>query len=94
MSELRPYEECPSYISCSCNKCPLDPDIDERVWDREDDKCVAQKPTRKRIGEKYKEILPPLYEVENLTCLAPGLSPGVAILIFYISPKFISCSIK
>jgi hypothetical protein len=53
-----PYEECPSFIGCDAPKCPLDPDIEIRVKASGDSRCKAQKPTRKRIGEKYASILP------------------------------------
>ena len=56
---MMPYEECPSFNTCSAPKCPLDPDIDSRVRRLEgEEKCKAQKPTRIKIGEKYPNLLP------------------------------------
>ena len=55
---IMPYEECPSFNECSCNKCPLDPDLSERVVLKGEDKCKAQKPTRERIGKKHPNSLP------------------------------------
>ena len=55
---MEPYEECPSFIRCNCNVCPLDPDQDEKNKIPEDEKCRAEKPTRMRIGEKYAHLLP------------------------------------
>lgn len=53
-----PYHECPSFINCSAPKCPLDPEIDERSnrWP-EEQKCMANKPTRMKIGEKFSDVL-------------------------------------
>ena len=53
-----PYYECPSFISCSCNKCPLDPNADDKIALPGEEKCKAHKPTRRRIGEKYQSVLP------------------------------------
>ena len=53
-----PYHECPSFVRCSCNKCPLDPDIDIRVKLPDEEKCRASKPTKIKIGSKYPELLP------------------------------------
>ena len=53
-----PYEDCPSFEKCSCQKCPLDPDIDKRAVLEGEDKCRAHKPTRLRIGAKYPGLLP------------------------------------
>ena len=53
-----PYHECPSFDACSCNKCPLDPDIYTRISEPNDEKCKAHKPTRHKIGLKYPELLP------------------------------------
>ena|SRR3990167_1555282 len=55
---INPYEECPSFERCSCNVCPLDPFISDKFALPGDGKCIAHKPTRLRIGLKYKELLP------------------------------------
>ena len=53
----QPYENCPSYDSCSCNRCPLDPDIDEKAVLPKEDKCTATKRTRLNISRKYPKLL-------------------------------------
>jgi len=53
----QPYEECPQFDTCSCNNCPLDPDIAERIVLTGEEKCETRKRTRARIGVKYAEIL-------------------------------------
>ena len=57
-----PYEECPSFEACSCNNCPLDPEAStvggkEHLRFKNEAKCKAYKPTRKRIGQKYSHLL-------------------------------------
>lgn len=60
MSELRPYEECPRYSTCSVNICPLDPDQDLRTTSKLDkeQECPMEKQVRVRIGTKYPDLLP------------------------------------
>ena len=53
-----PYHECPSFINCSCNICPLDPLVGQRTSLPGEEKCKAYKPTRFKIGSKYPELLP------------------------------------
>lgn len=53
-----PFRECPRYDSCSCNKCPLDPLIDQRRVLPDDEKCKAWKSTRMKIAAKYPKLLP------------------------------------
>ena len=53
-----PYSECPSFLKCSCNKCPLDPDMSDKIRYPDEEKCKANKPTRVKIGEKYPNLLP------------------------------------
>jgi hypothetical protein len=53
-----PMRECPSFDYCSAPRCPLDPDIDDRISLKGEDKCKAQKPTRMKIAEKYPNLLP------------------------------------
>jgi len=62
MLNRMPYRECPSFEACSCNNCPLDPEAStiggkERFGLKNEEKCKAHKPTRKRIGEKYSQLL-------------------------------------
>lgn len=57
-----PYHECPSFIRCACNNCPLDPEASivsgkEHFGLKGEEKCRAYKPTRKKIGLKYPEVL-------------------------------------
>ncbi len=58
MSKTFPMYECPSFNVCSAPLCPLDPDRDERVSSKGEDKCRANRPTRERIGEKHANLLP------------------------------------
>ncbi|HLY95191.1 MAG TPA: hypothetical protein VKP14_10115 [Gaiellaceae bacterium] len=53
-----PFRECPSFESCSCNVCPLDPRAAEREELPGEDPCGAQRATRERIAAKYPELLP------------------------------------
>lgn len=53
----QPYFDCPSFLKCSSNICPLDPNISLRIKDKSDDKCISHKPTRHKIGLKYNELL-------------------------------------
>lgn len=54
---MQPYEECPSFDRCSCNACPLDPDINKRISCSEDERCKANESTRVKIGSKYMNVL-------------------------------------
>jgi hypothetical protein len=56
--DIRPYRECSRFEVCSCNKCPLDPDIAMRVSVPDDEKCKATRTTRQNIALKYPELLP------------------------------------
>ncbi len=53
----QPYCECPSFLKCSAPRCPLDPEIADRIRYPEEEKCKANKPTRTKIGSKYPELL-------------------------------------
>lgn len=53
-----PYQECPRYKVCSCNKCLLDPNIEERIRLPGDEKCKVYSTTRHKIGQKHTEVLP------------------------------------
>ena len=57
---IKIYHECPSFERCSCNACPLDPlrEQEGRIRLFKEDKCVAHKPTRFKIGSKYPNLLP------------------------------------
>ena len=52
-----PYHECPSFLNCSVNVCPLDPNASDRNRITGEPKCRAEKPTRMRIGAKYPDLL-------------------------------------
>lgn len=54
----QPYQECPQFNGCNCNVCPLDPEMRNKEVMEGDGVCVAQKPTRLRIGARYPELLP------------------------------------
>jgi hypothetical protein len=56
--EPKPMELCPSFGRCSANMCPLDPDINNRIYVAGEDKCRATKPTRLKIAEKFPQLLP------------------------------------
>ncbi len=58
----QPFEECPRYDRCSVNRCPLDPEQDQRTIHPQDkeQKCPMEKPVRLRIGSKYPDLLPRL----------------------------------
>ena len=60
----QPFYECPQFDSCSCNKCPLDPEYKNMIALPGEERCKAQKPTRMKIGEKYQSVLP----LKGLTC--------------------------
>jgi hypothetical protein len=55
---IMPYSECPKFDVCSSNKCPLDPNLRDRIILPGEDKCTARKSTRVRIAAKYPELLP------------------------------------
>ena len=52
--------ECPRFPSCSVNHCPLDPEQDQHQAHTDDRqrKCTMEKNVRRRIGQKYPDILP------------------------------------
>ena len=53
MTHPTPYTLCPSYLRCSVNACPLDPDYHQHPNLEDDEtRCRAQKPTRLRIVEE------------------------------------------
>lgn len=54
----KPFEECPRFLHCSANVCPLDPDQDLRDFVEGEEKCGVGKTYRIRIAEKYPQALP------------------------------------
>ena len=58
--EPDPMRECPRFPTCSVNHCPLDPNQDQRQAhpDDRERKCPMEKNVRKRIGQKYPDLLP------------------------------------
>jgi len=56
-SEVLPFKECPSFDTCSSNRCPLDPDIELRQHIKGEEKCKARKKKRYEIGVKYPDLL-------------------------------------
>lgn len=54
-----PFQTCPNYQDCSCNSCPLDPQIEDRDHAPGDnDKCTAMRSTREKISAAFPGILP------------------------------------
>ena len=53
-------EECPRFQNCSVNHCPLDPEQDKHKSHPDDRqrKCPMEKNVRRRIGQKYPDLLP------------------------------------
>ena len=43
-------QACPSFERCAAPKCPLDELYDLRVKYPDDEKCVAERPTRLKLG--------------------------------------------
>ena len=58
--EPEPMRECPRYQACSVNHCPLDPEQDQHLAHPDDAqrKCPMEKNVRRRIGQKYPDLLP------------------------------------
>lgn len=54
-----PHYECPRFIRCSVNNCPLHPSFPELYIDPDDIqvKCKLEKEVRFKIGSKYPDIL-------------------------------------
>jgi hypothetical protein len=54
-----PYHECPRFMRCSVNNCPLHHSFPELYIDLDDFKikCTLEKEVRFRIGSKYPDIL-------------------------------------
>ena len=48
MNEMR---KCPKFYRCSAPICPLDPDVELRVYITGDAKCTLDKKTRKLLGK-------------------------------------------
>ncbi len=48
-----PFEECPSFNSCGCNRCPLDLNMLEMPALEGEEKCKASRATRLAIVERY-----------------------------------------
>lgn len=53
-----PFEECPRFNRCSCNVCPLDPDVELRFALPGEMECRAERPTREAIAARYPGQLP------------------------------------
>ena len=53
----QPFNHCPSFSRCSASLCPLDPEIRQRNRLTGEEKCRAKKSTRRKIGEKYSNLL-------------------------------------
>jgi len=52
------YEECPKFLRCAVNKCPLDPKYKERRPHPDDREtvCRLEKEVRVFIGSKYDNL--------------------------------------
>ena len=57
MPLIMPYRECPSFNNCSAPRCPLDPEIKDRIRLKGEEKCVAWKTTRLKIAQRYPNLL-------------------------------------
>ena len=56
---MQPFEECPQFESCSCNVCPLDPDVASKVALPAEEQCGARRSTRVAIAARHPlELLP------------------------------------
>lgn len=57
-----PFDECPRYLTCSVNRCPLDPgqSFKKGIPGDKERYCRMEKQVRFRIGSKYPELLPRL----------------------------------
>ena len=53
-----PFEECPSFQRCSAPLCPLDPQVELRVYRPGEPTCRAERPTREAIAARYPGVLP------------------------------------
>lgn len=59
MTEIKPFQDCPRFMSCNVNDCPLDPlypDTYIDSWDN-DKKCTLGKVYRLKIAAHYPGIL-------------------------------------
>jgi len=56
---INPYTECPRFLKCSVNNCPLHPTYPNLPIDPEDreQKCTIEKQVRFKIGSKYLNVL-------------------------------------
>jgi len=52
------FQECPRFLKCSVNKCPLSPDYNfqDSVRADQETKCTLAKSIRSRIGAKYPNL--------------------------------------
>lgn len=53
-----PPEECSRFMTCSVNRCPLDPYMELRNRVEGESRCTYAKTRRHRIGKKYPDLLP------------------------------------
>ena len=53
------YHECPRFMKCSVNNCPLHPSFPEIYTDPDDFqvKCKLEKEVRLKIGSNYPDLL-------------------------------------
>ncbi len=49
-------EKCPRFEICDAPLCPLDPDMQSRVWYAEEDVCKSQKYNKHRWIRKQRSI--------------------------------------
>lgn len=54
---MNKMESCPSFISCSAPLCPLDDDIDLRMWYDDEDVCISQIYGKHRWIKKQRSIV-------------------------------------
>jgi hypothetical protein len=53
-----PFEACRRFQKCSCNVCPLDPDVERMFALPGEMECRADRPTREKIAASYLGRLP------------------------------------
>ncbi len=51
MENTAKMKECSSFDSCSAPLCPLDKFMKDRIFLKGDSKCIAEQPTRFKIGK-------------------------------------------
>jgi hypothetical protein len=53
-----PFEACPRFQKCSCNVCPVDPDVETMFALPGEMECRADRSAREKIAAQYGGVLP------------------------------------